>query len=114
MKKRIWNIPLLFGFLIPMVMLFWPFGYWGNLASLVLRVVPSVCIQLLFCRSAHTKLIGLLPLLLTAAGALWGLWLFCSSPDWACTFGQYLSDYASPAISCAMIHWIYQVFQDRQ
>lgn len=104
MKRRIWNIPLLFGFLIPMVMLFWPFAYWGSTASLVLRILPAACIQLLFCRSAETKLMRLLPLLLTAAGALWGLYLFFTSPDWSCTFGQYLADYASPAISCGVAY----------
>ena len=112
MKRRIWNIPLLFGFMVPMVMLFWPFVYWNSTASLVLRVVPSICIQLLFCRSAHTKLIKLLPLLLTAAGALWGLWLFFNSPDWrTCTFGEYAADYASPAFSCALVVWIYRKFK---
>lgn len=111
MNKRIWNIPLLFGFLIPMVMLFWPFVYWGSTASLVLRVVPSVCIQLLFCRSAHTKLVKLLPLLLTAAGALWGLWLFFNSPDWTCTFGKYAADYLSPAISCGITCLCYKAIQ---
>lgn len=109
MKKRIWNIPLLFGFLIPMVMLFYPFVYWDDAAALILRIIPSACIQLLFCRCAERTLVKLLPLLLTAAGALWGLYLFLTSPDWTCTFGTYAADYASPALSCAAALWIYHL-----
>ncbi len=101
MQKRIWNIPLLFGFLIPLVLLFWPFVYWGSTASLLLRLIPAACIQLLFCRNARHNLAALLPLLLCLAGAAWGLYLYHTSPDWTCTFGEYVKDYASPAISCA-------------
>lgn len=108
MKNRIWNIPLLFGFLVPMVMLFWPFVYWGSTASLVLRIVPAACIQLLLCRCAKTRPVMLLPLLLTTAGATWGLWLFHTSPDWTCTLAQYAADYASPAITCGAVYGIYQ------
>lgn len=111
MKRRIWNIPLLFGFLVPIVMLFWPFAYWGSTASLVLRIIPAVCIQLLFCRCAQTKFLKRLPLLLTMAGALWGLFLFLSSSDRTCTLLEYAADYASPAVSCGTTSWLYRVFK---
>ncbi len=110
MKRRIWNIPLLFGFLIPMVILFWPFAYWSLATGVILRIIPAACIQLLLCRNAQHKLTGLLPLLLTAAGALWGLYLFHTAPDWTCTFGEYFADYATPALSCAASYWLYRFF----
>ncbi len=109
MRGRIWNIPLLLGFLISLVLLFWPFAYWNSTASMVLRIIPAVCIQLLLCRNAQTRLTRLLPLLLTAVGALWGLYLFFTSPHWTCTFGEYLADYATPAFGCAAAGWIYRI-----
>lgn len=114
MNKRIWNIPLLFGFLIPMVLLFWPFAYWGSTASLLLRVIAAACIQLLLCRNARSRTVFFLPLLLCTLGALWGLFLYHTSPDWTCSFGEFVKDYVSPAISCAACCWLYWKFQKPQ
>ncbi len=110
MKNRIWNIPLFFGFLISMVLLFWPFACWSTASGVILRIIPAACVQLLLCRNAQHKLTVLFPLLLTGVGALWGLYLFHTSPDWTCSFGEYFADYATPAVSCSIVCWLYRIF----
>ena len=48
MKKVIVNILLVLGVIVPVTMLFWPFVSWGDAMSLILRIIPSLSVQLLF------------------------------------------------------------------
>jgi hypothetical protein len=65
MKKNIVNLLLVLGVIVPVVMLLWPFVSWGDGMSLILRLIPSLSAQLLFCRVAKHKAIEAIPFLLT-------------------------------------------------
>lgn len=98
--KRNADAMLLVGIVLPLVLLFWPFARWGTFLSLVLRVIPALCAQLLACRSGKRKL---LPLLLTGAFALWGTYLFLTSEAWGqASLGGLLADYVSPFLACGL------------
>ena len=71
------------GVLVPVTMLFWPFVSWGGAMSLILRIIPSLSAQLLFCRVAKHKAIEAIPFLLTGAFALWATDIYMTSPSWS-------------------------------
>ena len=101
MKKLI-NILLVVGVIVPVVLLFWPFAMWNDVTSLILRVIPSVAVQLLFCRMFKSNIVKTLPALLTGVFAVWGTYLFFTSPHWsnATFWDSLIVDYVSPFISC--------------
>ena len=101
MKKLI-NILLVVAVIVPVVLLFWPFAMWNDVMSLILRVIPSVAVQLLFCRMFKSNIVKTLPALLTGVFAVWGTYLFFTSPHWsnATFWGSLIADYVSPFISC--------------
>ena len=71
--------------------------------DLLLRLLAAGSIQLFFLSCFRKKAVQLLPLLLTVLLALWGGWLFCSSPSWQnATLLGYLADYCSPAFACGL------------
>ena len=109
MKKMIVNILLGFcaaaavlvlvfqGFVIPAV---------SDTASLWLRLVGAVCCQWLVFRVFEKKLHRAVPLLLGALLAVWGFFLYLSSPSWlGTTFNSFLSDYVSPLFGCLLV-WV--------
>jgi len=91
---------------------FWPMAYWSSETLVVLRITAAFCAQLFLCRTVRHGMIRLLPLLLCAGLALWGGWLFFTSPVWASSNVSLLwygLDYCSPAIACAaacLFHWV--------
>lgn len=106
MKKPLPAALLWAGFLLPLVLAFWPFASWGQPMALLLRVVPALSAQALFCRAFRAPLLRALPLLLTGAFALWSTWLFLTSPHWAnATFAGYMADCVSPFIACGCVLW---------
>ena len=102
MKKTI-NILLVIAFIIPMVLLLWPFAMWNDTMLLILRIIPFA-IQILLCRVGKYTIIKVIPLLLTGALATWGTYLFYNSPHWvnATFWGSLIADYVSPFICCAI------------
>ena len=105
MKKSL-NTLLLIGFIVPLVLLFWPFVQWGDIMDLILRVVSALSVQGLLCRVGKHNIIKAVPLILTVLLALWGTYLYFTSPHWAnATFwGNLVADYISPFISCAVVY----------
>lgn len=104
MKKDGWSVLLIAGTLVPLVMLLWPFAWWGSIMQLILRVIPAVCVQLLLCRWDGCKTVKWIPLLVTGAAALWGMWLYFTSPHWGnATWIGLMCDYGSPCLSCAAV-----------
>ena len=92
------NIIFAAGTILPLVLLFWPFARWGGIMALLLRVIPAVSAQLLLCRWEKCKA---LPLVLTGLFALWGVYLFCTSPAWRyATVTGLFADYISPFLGC--------------
>ena len=93
------NSLLIVGTVLPLVLLFWPFAQWGGSMSLLLRMLPAFSLQLLLCRFGRCKALSLL---LTGMLALWGTYLFCTSPSWVyATLGGLIADYISPFLACA-------------
>lgn len=82
------------------------FPTFGTILTLILHIIPALCIQILMCRTSWHPALKALPLILTTCFALWGFWLYMTSPSWQnATLGRYFADYVSPAISCALV-WI--------
>lgn len=103
MKKTI-NILLVVAVIVPVVLLFWPFTMWNDVMAVILRVIPSVAVQLLFCRMCKSNIVKTIPALLTGAFAVWGTYLFFTSPHWSnATVGSLIADYVSPFICCIFV-----------
>ena len=106
MKSRGWNLALGAVFVCSLLLLFgqgMAFPYFSPFTVFLLHILPALSIQWLLCRVSQSALVRGLPLLLTTALALWGLWLFLTSPHWShATLGGYLADYVSPAMGCAL------------
>lgn len=108
MKKPIVNVLLVLGVIVPVVMLFWPFVSWGDAMSLFLRILPSLSVQILFCRLAKQKAIEAIPFLLTGAFALWATDLYMMSPSWSNTsfWKDYVADCLSPFLCCLVVYLV--------
>ena len=103
MKKTI-NILLVAAVIVPVAFLFWPFAEWNNVMSVILRVIPSVAMQVLFCQMCKPNIVKTIPALLTGAFAMWGTYLFFTSPHWSnATVGGLIADYVSPFICCGFV-----------
>lgn len=81
----------------------------SSFGNFSLRFLAAVSGQWLVCRSAKSELTQLLPALGTSLFAVWGFFLFLTSPSWRhATFGGFLADYAAPAICCWLVWWMYR------
>lgn len=70
-------------------------------ADALLRLGAGVCIQLLAIRLRGYYLLRFSPLALTSLLAVWGFFLFLTSPSWqGATLGMYLADYLTPVLGC--------------
>jgi len=71
------------------------------LLDFILRFVAAACIQYLSLRIARQELVRFLPLMLTFLLAVWGIFLFLTSPSWQnATLGSLLADYVTPLLGC--------------
>ncbi|MBQ8799950.1 MAG: hypothetical protein IJZ55_10335 [Lachnospiraceae bacterium] len=106
MKKYIVNILLLMGTLVPLILLFWPFISWGDAMSIILRIIPSICAQMLFCRVAKHRGGQAIPFLLTAAFAILMTDAYISSPAWnkASFWVAYVGEGMSPFLCCLVVY----------
>ena len=108
MKKTILNLSagiilcvslfvlLMQGFVLPSV---------GAVLDFVLRIVAAASAQALFCVNIKQPWLRIIPLVLTAAFALWGGWLLLTSDSWVnATFGDYFADYCTPTLGCAVTY----------
>lgn len=110
MNNKTVNIILLAAFLLPVILIFWPFAQWNDGMSLFLRVIPAISVQLLVCRTTRREFIKTTPIVITAAAALWGSYLYCTSPSWSnATLGGLIADYISMFICCITVYIIYKV-----
>ena len=101
--KKTTNILLVFAVIIPLVLLLWPFAEWNDAMSVILRIIPSVAVQVLLCRICKSNIVKAVPALLTGTFAAWGTYLFFTSPHWSnATVGGLIADYVSPFICCVI------------
>lgn len=103
--KKTMNRWLMVAVIVPVVLLFWPFAMWNDAVSVILRVVPSLAVQVLLFRVVKWNVIKILPVLFTGAFAAWGTYLYCTSPHWsnATFWGGLIADYVSPFLSCLAV-----------
>lgn len=99
MKSKL-NITLTIIAIFALFLLFFPMADWNRFMEVLLRVVPAFCIQWVFCRKFRSKLLKILPILLTGLAFLWGVYMaFVQNPDWGSLPWTYLIlYYGSPAI----------------
>ncbi len=106
--KKTTNILLVFAAAIPLVLLFWPFAEWNDAMSVILRIIPSVAVQVLLCRICRLNIVKAIPTFLTGVLAAWGTHLFFTSPHWSnATVGGLIADYVSPFICCIVVFVTY-------
>ncbi len=75
---------------------------------LILRMIPSLSAQILLCRAGKNAWVSAIPVVVTGALALWGTYLYFTSPHWEnATIGGLISDYVSPFICCAAVLAVY-------
>ena len=102
--KKTTNILLVFAVIIPFVLMFWPFAEWNNVMAIILRIIPSVTVQVLLCRVNSLNIVKVMPSLITGAFALWGTYLYFTSPHWNnATVSELIADYVSPFICCIVV-----------
>ena len=113
--KKTTNILLVFAVIIPLVLLFWPFAEWNDAMSVILRIIPSVAVQVLLCRICKSNIVKAVPALLTGTFAAWGTYLFFTSPHWSnATVGGLIADYVSPFIWCIVVLITYLLAKKKQ
>ena len=113
--KKTTNILLVFAVIIPLVLLFWPFAEWNDAMSVILRIIPSVAVQVLLCRICKSNIVKAVPALLTGTFAAWGTYLFFTSPHWSnATVGGLIADYVSPFICCVIVLITYLLAKKKQ
>jgi len=108
--KNRWNTWLLIGTIIPLVLHFWPFVWWGSTTLVVLRIIPALCAQALLCRVGKHTRIKVIPLLITGALVLWISYLYFMPPRWSyATFWMLFWDYISPFVGCVIVYGIFKL-----
>ena len=113
--KKTTNLLLVIAIIIPVVLLFWPFAQWNNVMSVILRVIPSLAVQVLLCRIGKQSLVKAIPALLTGVWALWGTYLYFTSPHWSnATFFDLIADYVSPFICCAAVLIVFSMIKKKK
>ncbi len=106
MKKATVNILCSFGIVLPLILLLWPMPFilWHPMAATILRMIPAVSAQILFCSVAKFMWIRIVPFVLTGLLAGWGTLLYFTSKSWVdSTFMGLLTDYISPFIGCVIV-----------
>lgn len=99
--KKSTNILLIIIAIIPIILLLWPFAEWNDVMNLILRIIPSVVVQMLLFRIGRRNIIKIISVLLTGAIAVWGTYLYFTSSHWInATFWDLIADYILPFISC--------------
>ena len=79
------------------------------LADLLLRFVAASCIQYLTLRGCRQELFRFLPLMLTFLLAVWGIFLFLTSPSWQnATLSSLLADDVTPLLGCCAAWLLYR------
>ena len=100
--------------MIPVVLLFWPFAMWNDTMALLLRIIPSLAVQVLLCRMGKRNIIKVIPALLVGVAAGWGTYLYFTSPHWNnATVGGLIADYVSPFICCVVVLIIYRLTKEK-
>lgn len=106
MKTTTANILCGFGIVLPLVLLLWPMPFimWHPLIATMLRMIPAISAQILFCRFRKAAWLQIVPLVLTGLLAGWGTFLYFTSESWVnSSFMGLLADYISPFIACVIV-----------
>lgn len=72
-----------------------------TLGDALLRFLASLCLQLLTLRMGRKEIVCYGPMAAAFLIAVWGFFLFLTSPSWQGTvFGAALADYLTPICGC--------------
>ena len=105
--KTAWNVLLgLTAAACALALLFQGFAFSALSPALALwmKILGAVCCQWFFLRISPKKFIQAIPLMVSGIFAVWGFFLFLTSPSWIhATFSDFLADYAFYAIVCGSV-----------
>lgn len=108
--KILWNILLgLLTVLSAAVLILQGFGLPALSPALcvILRILTAVFGQWLFLRLFQKKLLRAIPTLAAAMAAVWGFFLYLSSPSWVgATLKSLFADYVSFLLGCCLV-WVF-------
>jgi hypothetical protein len=72
-----------------------------TLGDALLRFLAALCLQLLTLRTGRKEIVRFGPMVLTFFMAVWGFFLFLTSPSWQGTvLSAALADYLTPVCGC--------------
>ena len=79
----------------------------GAALNLILRLAAAASAQVLFSANMRQPWLRSIPLVFTAAFALWGGWLLFTSDSWVnATVWDYFADYCTPTLGCALAYGV--------
>ena len=75
-----------------------------------LKIGGTLCCQWFFLRISKKKIIQSIPVIASGIAAIWGFFLFLTSPSWLhATFAHFVSDYALYVLICLgvlLLSWL--------
>lgn len=105
--KILWNVLLGLGAAVSAAaLLLQGFAFPALSASslVLLRIAGGACLQWLFLRLWQRKPVQVIPALAAAVWAVWGFFLYLTSPSWRnATFGGFLADYTAYLGGCLLV-----------
>ena len=111
--RILWNVLLgLTAAASAAVLLLQNFAFTALSPSLVLwlKILGTICCQWFFLRISNKALIRIIPLIVSGIAAVWGFFIFLTSPSWLhATFANFISDYAMYALICLgvlLLQWL--------
>ena len=77
----------------------------------VFHLLPTVFLQLAFCRGSWKMPVKLLPMAACGLLFLWGLWLYLTSDSWMnAELIDLLRDYGLPFVGCCLSWFAYALY----
>lgn len=111
--KTLWNVLLgLTSAACVLALLFQGFAFTALSPSLMLwlKILGTLCCQWFFLRISKKKILQAIPLMVSGIVAVWGFFLYLTSPSWLhATFAHLISDYVLYLLVCLavlMLRWL--------
>ena len=111
--KTVWNVFLgLTAAASAAVLLLQGFAFTALNPSMIfgLKILGTLCCQWFFLRISRNKLVQAIPMMLAGILAVWGFFLYLTSPSWLhATFAHFVSDYALYLLVCLgvmLLKWL--------
>lgn len=111
--RILWNVLLgLTAAASALALLFQGFAFTAMSPQLMLwlKILGTLCCQWFFLRISNKRVIQAIPLMLSGIAAVWGFFLYLTSPSWLhATFAHFVRDYALYMLICLgvlLLQWL--------